>query len=296
MPLEEVRCLICPASATTPVCRKFNLDIVRCRECGFVYANPRLVKDDLWSRYNAEWFWDEYLPSYGVHGGKFELRDFDIRYAAMIAMIAARTDHPGDLLEIAAGAGFFLKAAERAGWRVAGTELFKTAVDFARSRLGLEMTQEAAEQLSAPDRSADVVAMFEVIEHLLDPRVVLRQVRRVLRPGGLLVMSTPNFNSLSRWALGPGWAVLAPGEHVYYFTRKSLRRLLLQAGFGEVEFVKRHGGQGLFETMNPRHTHTPEKWRTAIYSRFVEGLGPKLFFKVQWAGLSDTLFCFARSR
>ena len=184
MPLEEVQCLICSASAAKRVCRKFNLDVVRCTECGFVYANPRLVKDDLWTRYSATYFWDEYLPSYGVHRGEFDLKDFDIRYHAMLEMILARAGRPGDLFEIGAGAGFFLKAAERAGWRVAGAEILEAAIEFARSRLGVEMVHEAAEQLSVPDRSADVVAMFEVIEHLVDPRGVLRTVRNVLRPGG----------------------------------------------------------------------------------------------------------------
>jgi SAM-dependent methyltransferase len=296
MSLEVVHCLICGASAKAPVCQKFNLDIIRCKRCGFVYANPRLTKDDLWTRYSSAYFWDEYLPSYGVHDGQFDLRDFDIRYHAMLEMVAARVPPPGNLLEIGAGAGFFLKAAERAGWKVSGTEILEAGIDFARSRLGLEITHEAAEQLGAPDRSADVVAMFEVIEHLLDPRVVLRRVRSVLRPGGLVVLSTPNFNSLSRRALGSGWAVLSPAEHVYYFTKGSLRQLLTQAGFSDVEFIRRHGGQGLFETMNPRHTHTPEKTRTAVYRSFVERLGPALVGCVQSWGLGDTLFCFARSQ
>ncbi|TAM52327.1 MAG: class I SAM-dependent methyltransferase [Acidobacteria bacterium] len=296
MALEVVPCLVCGDSAQAPVCRKFNLEIVRCKRCGFVYASPRLTKDDLWTRYSSTYFWDEYLPSYGVQDGKFDLRDFDIRYHAMLEMVATRVSPPGDLLEIGAGAGFFLKAAERAGWRVAGTEILEAAIGFAGSRLGLEIRQEAAEQLGAPDDSADVVAMFEVIEHLLDPRVVLERLRGVLRPGGLLVLSTPNFNSLSRIALGDGWAVLSPAEHVYYFTKGSLRQVLTRAGFSDVEFIRRHGGQGLFETMNPRHTHTPEKMRTAVYRSFVEYLGPALVGRVQSWGLGDTLFCFARSR
>ena len=60
--------------------------------------------------------------------------------------------------------------------------------------------------------------MFDVIEHLFDPRSVLTAIARALVPGGLMVISTPNYDSASRHLLGVDWAVLSPLEHVYYFT------------------------------------------------------------------------------
>ena len=69
--------------------------------------------------------------------------------------------------------------------------------------------------------------MFDTIEHLFDPGAVLQAVANALTAGGVLAVSTPNFDAASRFLLGEPWAVLSPLEHVYYFTEDSLRRILL---------------------------------------------------------------------
>ena len=99
--------------------------------------------------------------------------------------------------------------------------------------------------------------MFDVIEHLFDPRPCSTAIARALAPGGTLVISTPNFDSASRLALGADWAVLSPLEHVYYFTEDSLRRLLTTTGFRERRFVRQHVTWGPQETINFRYTHEP---------------------------------------
>ncbi len=103
--------------------------------------------------------------------------------------------------------------------------------------------------------------MFDVIEHLFDPRSVLTAIARALVPGGLMVISTPNFDSASRHLLGVDWAVLSPLEHVYYFTEDSLRRLLEATGFSDVQFIRQHVMWGPQETINFRYTHAPDGLR-----------------------------------
>ena len=79
--------------------------------------------------------------------------------------------------------------------------------------------------------SFDVVTMFEVIEHLRDPAGVLRVVWRLLRDGGLLYLTTPNYDSLSRYLLGSSWRIILPREHLFYFTAASLGPLLRMSGY-----------------------------------------------------------------
>ena len=99
--------------------------------------------------------------------------------------------------------------------------------------------------------------MFDVIEHLFEPRAVLQALASALGPGGMLVISTPNIDSASRYLLGPDWAVLSPLEHVYYFSEDSLRRLLEATGFAQVVSCASTSSWGPQETINFRYTHAP---------------------------------------
>ena len=234
----QVPCALCNRTDTHLVFRKFEHDIVCCNYCGLVYANPRMSVKSVLARYSAEYFWNEYLPAHGVKQGVYNLGHFDRHYRPMLALIRKNVGSPGRMLEIGTGAGFFLKTAERAGWEATGLEISDEAVSFARQELGLNVTKMHAEQLDYPDLAFDAVVMFEVIEHVFQPRHVLEKVHRVLRPGGVLMISTPNFDALSRIALGKNWAVLSPGEHLYYFTEKTLKALLEVAGFRQIEFVR----------------------------------------------------------
>jgi len=144
--------------------------------------------------------------------------------------------------------------------------------------------------------SYDAIAMFEVIEHLFDPRTVLTALAGALAPGGTIAISTPNFDAASRFLLGSDWAVLSPFEHVYYFCEDSLRRLLEATGFTEVEFVRTYVGWGPVETVNFRYTHAPTRWRRYLSEVLVRAGGRPLARTVQLAGRQDTLLCFARKK
>ncbi len=291
----DVPCAICGGTATDQLYVKSGYAIGRCRRCGLVYANPRAPESTILGRYSSDYFWKEYLPSLGVVDGTFDLTRFDARHASVLQMLA--TAAPGRrLIEVGCGAGFFLKAAERAGWRVEGIELSAEASRFAVERLGLSIRRERAEDAPIEPASFDAAAMFDVIEHLFDPRAVLAAIARALAPGGALVISTPNVDSASRYLLGTDWAVLSPLEHVYYFSEDSLRRLLEATGFSDVRFVREHVMWGPQETINFRYTHAPGGLRARLTEWIVRGGGTRLARRLQRAGRQDALLCFARRR
>lgn len=291
--LENVSCALCGSQTTQTIYKKFDLSIGRCGQCGLIYANPRLPKAEVWLRYNPDYFWQEYLPSLGVRERKYNLEFFDARHAAMLNLIASYIQPPGRLLEVGAGAGFFMKAAERVGWDVAGIEVSEAGVQFAQNELGLNVKQEASENITFEKDSFDVVVMFDVIEHLFAPNLALNSIHRVLRSGGILVIITPNYNSISRLAIGIDWAVLSPAEHLYYFSETTLKKLLKQNKFKNAEFIRQYVGFGVFETMNPRYTHAPHTLRAKAYSALVTGLGPFVFRYIQARGQGDALLCVA---
>ena len=292
LPRENIPCAICDSLEARPIYRKFELTISRCARCGLVFATPRATRDEIWSRYSATYFWDEYLPSHGIVDGKFELATFDAVHAAMLQLISSHVPR-GRMLEVGTGAGFFLKAAERAGWEVAGIEVSTEAVGFARDQLGLDVRQGSAEEIQYADGSFDLAVLFEVIEHLLDPLRALRSVWRAVKPGGQVILSTPNFNALSRRILGRQWAVLSPAEHLYYFTEKSLARLLARAGFIDVRFERQYRGFDLQGTVNAGCTHEPDSRRASVLRSVTKHCSPGACWLIREIGLGDTLLCRA---
>ena len=212
-----------------------------------------------------------------------------------LRLIRRRSPEGRRLLEIGSGAGLFLIAAVRAGWEATGIELSEAAAGFARDTLGLDIRQERAETIDLPPQSFDVVAMFDTIEHLFDVRGVLETARRTLRPDGSLVISTPNYDAVSRLAIGRDWSMLAPMEHMYYFTERTLRALLESCGFRDVRFERRFEAWGGNETMNYKATHAPSSLRSRLYRAVLERYRDKLIGPVQAIGRADSLLCTARA-
>ncbi len=142
---------------------------------------------------------------------------------------------PGRLLEIGSGGGRFLDRMRRAGWEVEGIEFDPRAAERVAARFGIRVaTGPLAERRYAAD-SFDAVAMSQVLEHIHDPRNLLRECRRVLKPGGRLVVTTPNSRSQAHAMYGRCWRGLEPPRHMQVFSPHALQRCAREAGFDDVQ-------------------------------------------------------------
>jgi len=135
------------------------------------------------------------------------------------------------LLEIGFGAGTFLHAAQRAGWNAEGVEISKTAAEHGRAE-GLKTFCGDLADAHYDDGSFDVVIASEILEHVPNPQVMIREVARIVRPGGLFWATTPNAEGVSARLLGIEWSIVSPPEHLHLFSEDGLRGLLLSEGFG----------------------------------------------------------------
>jgi 2-polyprenyl-3-methyl-5-hydroxy-6-metoxy-1,4-benzoquinol methylase len=132
--------------------------------------------------------------------------------------------------------------AEADGWVVEGVEISRSAVVWARENLGLRVHSGTLEEVSPKlKRPVDAVAMFHVLEHALEPERLVLQAREFLRPGGILVIRTPNASSWIAKRCGTTWEWLTPPAHIYLFSPVSLRALLEGAGF-QVESISTQRG------------------------------------------------------
>ena len=131
----------------------------------------------------------------------------------------------GRLLEIGCACGFLLVAARERGFEVQGVEMSAWASAHAREAYGLDVKTGRLEAANVPAASYDAVVMADVIEHLTDPRRTLQAIHRVLRPGGRLLLLTPDVGSAVARLSGPRWWGLLD-DHYFYFSRPTLRRFL----------------------------------------------------------------------
>jgi SAM-dependent methyltransferase len=191
--------------------------IARCRRCGMTYRNPRETDAHVLSAYA------------GLEDGDY-LSERECRGMNALLSLKALKRHiaQGRLLEIGSSTGFFLNAV-RLEFDGHGVEPSTWAAQIARERFGLEVHAGPFETYDAPPASFDVVAMIDVIEHVLDPRALLARAASLLRPGGICYLVTPDISSLSAHLLRGHWWGLRPA-HLTYFSLKTLARLLDETG------------------------------------------------------------------
>lgn len=139
------------------------------------------------------------------------------------------------LLEIGAGRGWFLSEAARTGWETWAVEVNVEALRHLQGNHIDKIIVEPAEEFHTPaDTMVDVVRIWDVIEHLRSPRKAVAAAHRALRAGGLLVLATTNFASLSRLVNGPEWVYLNGADHIFLFEPATITLLLEETGFERV--------------------------------------------------------------
>ena len=138
--------------------------------------------------------------------------------------------------------GGLLDVAGAAGWETWGLDYQGPAVEIARAKHAGRVAVGPLESYDPPRTDFDVVTGVGVIEHLRKPESLARFAAAALRPGGVLVVQTPDRGSWPATLLGRYWPPIAPPEHIWYFNRSNLIRLLTEAGFGDFH-VRSHWKQ-----------------------------------------------------
>lgn len=241
--------------------------LARCSNprCRLVWLDPMPVAEDIGNAYQGYYTHDHriageskgflnrayhgikrgYLASRYGYGGDSKrgvlgrlgwlLYLFPIRRSAVDDQVRRLGAHPGGrLLDIGCGSGDWLAGMRDLGWQVRGLDFDAEAVAAAASR-GLPIDHGPLEEQRYPDASFDAVTLNHVIEHLPDPLGTLAECRRILRPGGRLMVFTPNSDGLGHLIFKAAWRGLEPPRHLYLFSPTSMRAVLARAGFGDFD-------------------------------------------------------------
>ncbi|OGQ54724.1 MAG: hypothetical protein A3J24_10585 [Deltaproteobacteria bacterium RIFCSPLOWO2_02_FULL_53_8] len=200
--------------------------IVRCERCSFVYVNPRPDEETLARLYL------KYLPDKMADPLAWDSYMRNI-FSSAADVINNNKPGKGRLIDIGCGYGFFLaEMKRRGGWELTGMDVSTTAVAYAASQ-GFEVKQATLETANIEDNAFDVVTMFYVLEHVTDPAGVLAEVKRILKPGGMLLLRVPHTTPIVEFlkVFGIKNNLYDPPFHLSDFSAATIRRFLEQAGF-----------------------------------------------------------------
>lgn len=215
-----------------------DFSIVSCTSCGHVYVTPRptpAICADIYGR-----LWRSYEPE------TLKVDDFALHVCRQLGALGNK----GKLLDFGCGWGSYLGAAKHLGWDPVGIELDEAKVAFVE-RYGLKAVCGDLLDRVFEESSFDAVIAQQVFEHLYDPVAYLVEIKRILKPGGVLFVSVPNFGRLAARLQGPRWPMVSPVAHVRYFTRTVLENFVESHGFSVLnkKYVKRFENQSIKELL-----------------------------------------------
>ena len=219
---NSTKCPVCGTGCGDRTFQAKSRLIVTCGDCRLQFADP-LTSEAAEAALEklGEAFVETYIreePSY---------RAYFRRKASDLLKVMSQ----GRLLDVGCATGVFLDEARRAGFQGTGLDLMPSAVDYARNRLGVDVRLGLLKEMRFAGEQFDVVTLFQIIEHVADPVGLVTEAARVLKPGGILVVTTPDRHGLFSRVLGRRWFEYYNEEHLTYFNDQSLRRLLADARF-----------------------------------------------------------------
>lgn len=232
----RVDCPACSFGGSRPKYEKCGMVYVECCECGTVYINLRPSPDlleEFYSQSENYAYWNRYIFPQSEESRRKNI--FAPRAERTIDICQRYGISFGTLLEIGAGYGTFCEEVRRLNVfkKILALEMTPDLAATCRTR-GLEVIEVPVEKLQMATESVDVIASFEVIEHLFDPGNFLASIHRFLKPKGLLILSCPSISGFETEVLG-ALSDTIDHEHLNYFTPDSLERLLKNCGFHTIE-------------------------------------------------------------
>ena len=239
---------------------------------------------DLLSIYDESYFQGGQSDGYGDYLGTEAVLKREFKKS--VELLREQTGYrPGlRLLELGSAYGFFLDQAA-AHFDCLGVEVSETAADYSRQRGHRILNQPLTQELLPAVGKVDVVAMFDVVEHLPDPVATLKVIDQCLNKDGVIVLTTGDVASLSARVFGKRWRLMTPPQHTFFFSQQTLR--------------------SIFEKMNYRIEVVKRPWKVVPLSLAFYQLGSRLGYRLKAleklnvfvpVNLGDTVLMVARKR
>jgi 2-polyprenyl-3-methyl-5-hydroxy-6-metoxy-1,4-benzoquinol methylase len=253
----------CPLCGSQEFSSVFD-PIKKCKVCRLCFVNP--LGPYRGENETEDYFLNDYLPLHLANRENSLAERRSYLYAIRRRFdVSARPR----LLDVGCALGFMLQEAKAAGWDATGVETSEFAARYATEHSGCTVHTGTVENAALHSDSFDVVTLMDVIEHVAEPRTLLCEIYRILRPGGVLFIVTPNFGSLFVQLYGLRAYGVWPDQHVVYFQPSTMARMLRDVGFNRVitgskdfysenlrQLLRRNGGA---ESRNIKAAFSPQR-------------------------------------
>ena len=220
--IPNLTCPGCGSNRSEVRLERFGRRVMQCLDCDLGYMDAFPVDtSDVYSHVGyVETQETNYLENVDYRKKRFAMERLDI-----VQRHLKRPATSVHLLDVGCGTGWFLEVARDRGYVVSGVEIGRELAQFTSKKLGVTIHTVSLTGLPSSEKF-DVITLFDVLEHVSDPRALLKSIRDHLNPGGIALLFTPNLDSVGITLLRELSSLIMPAEHLFYFTPASLRRLI----------------------------------------------------------------------
>ncbi len=198
--------------------------VVKCEECGLIYLSPRFFDD---------FYLNEYKTA-GIRGYKEQFvkqnPEREAGFIRALKMVTQLIPGKGKLLDVGTADGTFLRVAQHQGWEVFGCEPNTWFCEQGEKNYNIKIDCGTLLDQDYPEQSFDVITLWDVIEHAVDPKKNIQSCFSLLRPGGYMIITYPDIDSWVARLMGRKWVYLM-SVHLYYFNQGTLKRMIVSEGF-----------------------------------------------------------------
>ncbi len=217
---EHIDCPVCGSRSFSPLFEKSGEQFVQCSECRLVLINPRPRFDRIAPIYAARYS-QRYVSK----------RETKMRRARRQIGKIRRFIQSGRWLDVGCSAGFILAAADEAGFEAYGCDIDPTGLAYCEREFGIKnLYHGLIHDAGFPSAYFDVVTLYDVLEHVCDLNATVAELRRILAPGGIIEIWTPDVGHWRRPRALDRWSAILPSKHLYYFDVQTLTRLVARHG------------------------------------------------------------------
>jgi len=279
-----VKDILANKKSTCPVCNNFKDRIVVhrngvnnvffCKKDKIIFRNETYFCD---KNYGSEYFLSSYKKQYGktYEEDRGNIDRLNRKRINVIKRLLGRKSRP-KLLEVGSALGFFLDMARNSGFIVKGVEISKYGSDYSKNILKLDVINSSFTEIDFEYPSYDVVSMWYFIEHIKDMEKVILKIKKALKVGGILALSTPNCYGITGRKNIKEYAKKIPDDHYYEFSPRSLTKVLEKYGFEKLKVV--------YTGCHP----------VRLWDKIPKFLYPVIIYFIKIFGLGDTFEAYYR--